>query len=98
MTRRISDRHQETKVWCRVISDDDLGRMYPELNHPIRCENGCGTVISIIGAYRSYQRREDGSVKLICQCCASEIGHLDEEGEGHDESPVCKRPIKRGLK
>lgn len=74
---------------------EDLGRMYPEINYPMRCENGCGTVISVIEAYRGYQKDREGKHKLICQCCASEIGHLDEEDEDHDEGPVCKRKPKK---
>ena len=78
-----------------MTSDENLERMYPDVPFPIRCENGCGTVIAMRDGFRSYYRDDDGSPKLICQCCAAEVGHLDEDDEAPDEAPVCKRPVKR---
>lgn len=71
-----------------------LEQAYPEIPFPMRCENGCGTVIAVIDAFRSYERNADGEPKLICECCASEIGHMDEANEEHDEAPKCKRRPK----
>mgnify|MGYP003395473375 CR=1 FL=1 len=76
----------------------DLHRMYPSMRSPIHCENGCGAVIECLEAFRSYEKDEQGDPKLICQCCAAEIGHLDEDDESPDESPVCHRPEKRQAK
>lgn len=72
----------------------DLLRKYPTMKNPIRCENGCGVVIEMGDARRSYIRDERGDPKLICECCASEIGHLDEDIEEHEDAPVCHRKIK----
>lgn len=73
---------------------EDLHYLHPEMMCPIRCENGCGTVIDVLDAFRSYERKEDGDRKLICQCCASEIGHVDEDLEEPEDAPVCKRKPK----
>lgn len=73
---------------------DDLRRKYPHMSNPIRCENGCGVVIDIGDAMRSYKRNEQGYHLLICECCAAEEGHADEADEEHDEGPVCKRKPK----
>lgn len=75
----------------------DLLKLYPSMVHPIRCENGCGSVIELGQALRSYERDLNGDHKLICECCASEIGHVDEDIEEPEETPVCrKKPKKEG--
>ncbi len=78
-----------------IIRHDPLREMYPELGTPIRCENGCGFVIDVIDAFFSYKKNDKGDSLLICECCASEEGHIFEENEGHDEGPVCKRKPKK---
>lgn len=76
----------------------ELKRLYPEMPHPTRCENGCGSVVELADMFRSYMRDSNGSPKLICKCCAAEIGHLDEDDEEPEESPTCeRRPKTRGL-
>ena len=74
---------------------NELLRLYPTMSQPIRCENGCGAVIELLQAFRSYEKDDKGDPKLICECCAAEIGHADEE-EAPDESPVCHRQPKQG--
>jgi len=73
----------------------DLLKKYPTMQHPIRCENGCGAVLEIADAFESYKRNEHGVRLLICECCAAEDGHLYEHRERPEEAPVCKRPAKR---
>lgn len=72
----------------------DLLQKYPTMSNPIRCENGCGAVIEIAGAFVSYKRDERGDPLLFCECCAAEYGHRHEDMEEHDEAPVCKRKPK----
>lgn len=79
-------------------STSDLLKMYPTMSTPIRCENGCGAVIEMGDSLRSYLRDARGDPKLICECCASEIGHMDEDVEEHEAAPVCRRPAKRQLR
>jgi DNA-directed RNA polymerase subunit N (RpoN/RPB10) len=70
------------------------------MRHPIRCENGCGAVIELSDAFRSYKKKiEDGEELplLVCECCAAEEGHLDEDLEEPEESPVCRRKPKKQL-
>ncbi len=76
-------------------STEDLRKLYPEFNLPIRCENGCGVVIELIAGFRSYRRGDNGEHLIICECCASEDGHADEDYEDHDMGPTCKRPTKK---
>lgn len=82
------------------LSDDpdDLRRMYPHLYLPVRCENGCGAVFSLLDGYNSYRRGADGKYLVICECCAAEEGHVDEEHETPDTAPACRRPPKRRIK
>lgn len=78
---------------------DDLHHKYPHLNFPMRCEKGCGTVLEIVDAFRSYERDHNGKPMLICQCCAAEYGHIDEDlEEGPEDAPVCKRQPKKPLR
>ena len=72
----------------------DLLKKYPTMIAPIRCENGCGVVIELGDALMSYERNEDGSPKAICECCAAEIGHLNEDEEEPEDTPVCRRKPK----
>lgn len=69
----------------------DLLQIEPSMAHPIRCENGCGTIIELTQSFRSYKRDEKGEPLLICECCAADEGHVDEDLEEPDESPVCTR-------
>jgi hypothetical protein len=78
-----------------MLNRENLSKLYPELPVPTRCENGCGAVCAVGEMFRSYQKDSNGDPKLICQCCASEIGHLDEDDEEHEDAPICKRPSKR---
>lgn len=73
---------------------NDLRKLHPGMACPISCENGCGAVIEVGDALRSYLRDEHGKYKLICQCCAAEIGHVDEALDEPEEAPVCKRKSK----
>ena len=75
-----------------------LREKYPKTNNPIRCENGCGTVIELIFSFNSYKRNERGDPLCICGCCTAEEGHRDEEYEDHDDGPVCHRKIKTQLR
>jgi len=75
----------------------DLLKIYPTMSWPIRCENGCGAVIDLGDAYRSYKRSKSQERKLICACCASEEGHADEIYERPNRSPVCHRKPKKRL-
>ncbi len=80
------------------MSDENLERLYPEFMFPMRCENGCGTVFPTAAGLRSYHRTQDGTPKLICECCAAEIGHIDEvHEEKPEDAPVCKRKPKKHL-
>lgn len=76
----------------------DLLKNYPSMVHPIRCENGCGAVIELTDTYESYERGEDGETKAICECCAAESGHIYEEHEEPEDSPVCRRKPKTRLR
>jgi rubrerythrin len=80
-----------------MLDDKNLQQLYPSMRSPIRCENGCGAVIEMFESFRSYQRDQRGDYQLICECCASEIGHVDESDEAPDESPVCHRRPKESL-
>lgn len=73
----------------------ELLKIYPTMMHPIDCENGCGAVIELSDAYESYAKRSDGLRMLICECCAEELGHLNEEYEEPENAPVCKRRVKQ---
>ncbi len=81
-----------------MLHDDDLSYTYPHYRHPIRCENGCGAVVELIEAFSSYKRTSDVYGKnrplLICECCAAEEGHMEEDREEPEESPVCRRKPK----
>ena len=72
----------------------DLLKKYPTMSHPIRCENGCGAVVELVDAFESYKRDEDGNTLLICECCAAEEGHRNEDIEDPEDAPVCKRKPK----
>jgi hypothetical protein len=76
----------------------ELLKIYPSMRHPMYCENGCGAVIELAEALRSYKRDDQGNPMLICQCCAAEEGHLDEDIEEPEETPVCNRPEKKRLR
>ena len=77
-----------------VESVFDLLKIYPTMSHPIRCENGCGAVVDLGDAYRSYKRAKGEKRKIICACCASEMGHADECREKPDRPPICHRKPK----
>ena len=76
---------------------ENLKRLYPHMFCPMRCDNGCGAVIEIADAFRSYKKNERGECLLICECCASEEGHRDEDIEEPESSPVCRRKPKKHL-
>ncbi len=76
----------------------DLQRLYPHMANPMRCENGCGAVIEIAEAFRSYKKDARGERMLICECCASEDGHADEDLEEPEQTPVCRRKPKTRLR
>lgn len=76
----------------------ELLKIHPSMRHPMYCENGCGAVIELAEALRSYKRDDRGEHVLICQCCASEEGHVDEDDEQPEGSPVCNRPMKKHLR
>lgn len=80
------------------MKHEDLREKYPQMNFPMRCQNGCGAVIEIVDGYRSYKRDREGKHLLFCQCCAAEEGHIDEDDESHDDGPVCHRKPKTELK
>lgn len=81
-----------------VITDtNELLRLYPTMYHPIRCENGCGAVIDLAEAFDSYKRHVKYNEVMplqICECCAAEEGHLNEDIEEPDTAPVCRRKSK----
>ena len=79
----------------REETTSELLHKYPTMRQPIRCENGCGSVIELLESFRSYKRDGDGVNLLVCECCASEEGHIDEDIEEPEESPVCRRKPKR---
>jgi hypothetical protein len=81
-----------------MMTKEQLYRAHPEMRHPMYCENGCGAVIELTQGYRSYKRGPNGESLLICECCAAEIGHRDEDLEDHDEGPVCQRRPKVKLR
>lgn len=75
----------------------ELLKTYPTMRYPMYCENGCGAVIELSDALRSHKRGANGQPLLICQCCAAEEGHIDEDDELPEEAPVCNRPAKKRL-
>lgn len=79
-------------------SSFDLLKKYPAMRTPIRCDNGCGAVIELLDAFMSYDRDEHGERKLICECCAAEKGHVHEDLEEPEETPVCHRKPKKRLR
>jgi len=80
----------------------DLLKLYPTMILPIECENGCGAVIELTDAYASYKRTSDeyGEKRplQICECCAAEEGHLNEDDEEPEETPVCRRKPKKKIR
>jgi rubrerythrin len=79
-----------------------LQRLYPEMMMPYRCDNGTTAVVELGDAYTSYKRKTNarGEVEnlFICECCAAEEGHLWEDDEPPDLSPVCRRKQKAKLR
>ncbi len=71
-----------------------LRRLYPGMTAPVRCENGCGAVFEMIDGYFSYKKNERGESLLICPCRAAEEGHIWEDEETPETSPVCHRKPK----
>ena len=79
-----------------MITDSrKLLHMYPTMVMPIRCENGCGVIIELMDSFESYKHSDDGQRLLICECCAAEEGHANEDLEDDHVGPVCRRKEKR---
>lgn len=73
-----------------MLTRKQLQQAYPEYFSPIYCENGCGVIIDLLYALDSYKRGGNGQPLAICECCASEDGHLGEANERPEEAPVCR--------